>query len=127
MWVRLGGRCMNERGSGAHESEPRLFADFTPGTIIDSYEVIGLLGTGGMGAVYEVRDVANRKEYALKTFRSMVFNEKEMRRFLNEANAQKNLDHPGIVKLHGVGVSADGLPYFLMDLCDGRTLAAVFE
>jgi serine/threonine protein kinase len=97
---------------------------FNPGSIIlDKYLVLNLLGRGGMGSVFRVRDLQLRREYALKCLNKHLTNDVVWRRFDNEARAANRFDHPNLIKVYDSGLLPDGQPYFVMDLVDGFTLA----
>ncbi|MBX9948064.1 MAG: serine/threonine protein kinase [Candidatus Obscuribacterales bacterium] len=103
---------------GSKQTEASVFA---PGTLIDSYRVISLIGKGGMGAVYKVEQVFLKKEFALKTFGG-TFNEHQARRFQTEAKATSKLDHPNIVRVSDFGLIDNSTPYFVMELVEGISL-----
>ncbi len=99
----------NEPASG-----PLRFGDF---------EVIGALGQGGSGIVYEAR--WGHREVALKVLHpSLVATEKEREQFLLEARRLAEISHPGVVKVLSVGQLPDGRPYLAMEKLTGQTLAA---
>ncbi|MHB1561589.1 MAG: serine/threonine-protein kinase [Isosphaeraceae bacterium] len=86
------------------------------------YEVIRLLGRGGMGVVYEAKQIALDRLVAIKLVRSGSFaSESEIVRFRNEAEAVAQLDHPHIVPIHEVG-SFRGRPFFSMKRIAGSSL-----
>jgi eukaryotic-like serine/threonine-protein kinase len=86
------------------------------------YEVIGELGRGGMGIVYEARQVALGRVVALKVLKSGLFaTEDECRRFVNEAEAVAHLDHPAIVPIFEVRRSR-GLHFYSMRRVGGSSL-----
>ncbi len=86
------------------------------------YEVRRMLGRGGMGVVYEAREVALDRPVALKLIRSRGFaTAAELLRFRNEAEAVARLDHPHIVPIFEIGQSG-GQPFFSMKLVDGASL-----
>ncbi|CAN5155412.1 hypothetical protein BH10CYA1_BH10CYA1_30930 [soil metagenome] len=127
---------MDEQIEQAHvqesllENPPETSASalFNPGSIIlEKYLVIKLLGRGGMGSVYQVRDLKLRTEFALKCLNSQHTNNVVWRRFDNEARAANRLDHPNLIKVHDSGLLPDGQPYFVMDLVRGVTLADLLK
>ncbi len=93
-----------------------------PGARVGRYEVIEVLGQGGMGVVYRARDVELGREVALKVMRgAATASEEEIERFRREAASVAALSHPGIVALYEVG-AADDMPYFSMEYVPGRSL-----
>jgi serine/threonine protein kinase len=96
-----------------------------PGTRLGSYEVIGLLGAGGMGEVYSARDTRLGREVAIKVLPADVAADAErLARFEREARAVSALNHPNIVTLYEVGTSDTG-PYLVLERVDGESLRAV--
>lgn len=86
------------------------------------YEIIGELGRGGMGIVYEARQIAIGRVVALKVLKSGLFaTDEECRRFLNEAEAVAHLDHPAIVPIFDVRRSR-GLYFYSMRRVGGTSL-----
>jgi eukaryotic-like serine/threonine-protein kinase len=90
------------------------------------YVVLEQLGTGAMGAVYRARDESLGRDVAVKTIHAvgLVGHHAEIfqARFANEARAVASLSHPNVVALFDVGV-ADGIPFLVMELSAGRSLA----
>ena len=91
------------------------------------YSVRSEIGQGGMGSVLEVRDEDLRRDLAMKvTSRSVRPGDgADVARFLEEAQITGQLDHPGIVPVHELGLDPEGRVYFTMKLVKGRTLAEV--
>ncbi|MCB9797959.1 MAG: serine/threonine protein kinase, partial [Alphaproteobacteria bacterium] len=88
------------------------------------YEDLGLIGQGGMGEVRRVRDTVLRRNLAMKLIRAEHEDRVDLRRrFLAEARLTAALQHPGVVPVHDVGVSADGRVWYTMKEVRGRTLA----
>ena len=97
------------------------------GLKLDGYEVVGLLGAGGMGEVYRARDPALRREVAIKVLPSFVSRDPDrLHRFEQEAQAAAALDHPNILAVHQFGVF-DGAPYLVSELLEGSTLRQVLQ
>ncbi len=90
---------------------------------ISGYAIEGVLGRGGMGIVYQARDLRLNRPVALKMLLTGVFASPEERaRFLREAEAEAGLSHPHIVQVHQVG-DHDGRPYYTMEFVEGGSLA----
>ena len=88
---------------------------------IGPYRIVRELGRGGMGVVYEAE--RDGRAFALKRLSiTAMLQPRAVQRFQREATALQRIEHPGIVAVHDVG-SADGLPYLVMELVDGRSLA----
>ena len=97
------------------------------------YEFEEEIGRGGMGIVYRVRDTDLQRAMAMKVVLgrsgeggSVACNPVMLARFLEEARVTGQLDHPGIVPLHDLGIDARGCAYFTMRLVRGRHLGEVF-
>jgi WD40 repeat protein len=94
---------------------------------VPGYELLGLLGHGGMGVVYRARQVGLNRVVALKMIIGGAFaTGKSLARFRAEAMAVARLQHPNIVQVFEIG-EAEGLPYFSQEYVDGGTLAAQLD
>lgn len=95
------------------------------GTVIDGrYEVLEPLGEGGMGTVYRVRHVTLDRTFAMKALRRDLATDADLAaRFMQEARATAAIKHPAVVAITDFGELEDGVPYFVMELLAGETLA----
>ena len=90
------------------------------------YQLIGELARGGMGAIFQGRDLDLGRDLAVKVIREEHRDHPEMiRRFVEEAQIGGQLQHPGIVPVHELGRLPDGRLFIAMKLVRGRTLAAL--
>lgn len=97
-----------------------------PELIGGRYVDLGPIGTGGMGEVRRVRDVTFNRTLAMKTIHArLVDKSAAVGRFVEEAQATGQLQHPGIVPIHDLGTLPDGRVWFTMREVRGRTLADV--
>jgi serine/threonine-protein kinase len=95
-----------------------------PSGIIDQkYQILGLLGEGGMGAVFRARHLMLNKDVALKTFKSANLTEEARLRFQREAQAIAKLSHKNIIQVFDFGLAEDSVPYYTMEYISGETLA----
>ena len=106
------------------EGEDRTMAlEHAPGSRIGPYEVVRLLGAGGMGVVYEARDTRLERRVALKFLPPEVGRDDDAKeRFLREARAASALAHPSVCTIHDLGETEDGRLYIVMALYEGETL-----
>src|SRR6202034_1759540 len=96
--------------------------NLTSGTKLGPYEIVSLLGAGGMGEVYRARDSRLRREVAIKVLpQALSLDADRMRRFEQEALATAALNHPNILAVYDIGTS-DGSPYVVSELLEGETL-----
>jgi WD40 repeat protein len=92
---------------------------------IGPYEVLSLLGAGGMGQVYRARDARLGRDVAIKVLHEDVAGDPDrLRRFEQEARAVAALNHPNILTVHDVGTQ-DGAPYVVTELLEGQSLRDV--
>lgn len=94
--------------------------------ILERYQVMDLLGKGGMGNVFHIRHIESGAEFALKVLAKQS-DETSWRRFDNEAKAASRLSHPNLIKVHETGLLPDGQPFFIMEIVKGETLAGLIK
>ena len=93
-----------------------------PGTRVEQYEVIALIGRGGMGEVYRARDLRLQRDVALKVLPQIFAQDEDRRaRFRREARVLAMLSHPGIGAIHGVA-EGDDFDALVLELVEGPTL-----
>jgi WD40 repeat protein/tetratricopeptide (TPR) repeat protein len=95
----------------------------TPQPTLPGYEILGVLGRGGMGIVYRARQIKAKRLVALKMILAGPHAAgPELARFRTEAEAVARLQHPHIVQIFEVG-EHEGLPFFTLEYVEGGTLA----
>jgi eukaryotic-like serine/threonine-protein kinase len=96
------------------------------GLRLNNYEVVSLLGEGGMGKVYLARHTYMGRRAAIKFLRpELLENETAVIRFLDESRATNSIGHPNIIDIIDVGMLSDGrTPYLMMEFLDGESLTA---
>jgi serine/threonine-protein kinase len=93
------------------------------GTRLATFEIIGLIGQGGMGEVYRARDLTLRRDVALKILPPLFATDTDRRaRFTREAQILASLNHPHIATIHGLE-NAEGVTALVLELVEGPTLA----
>jgi serine/threonine-protein kinase len=100
------------------------------GHLLDgSYEVLRVIGEGGMGRVYEARHTRlHTKRFAVKLLHHELARQPEVvTRFQREAEAASALTHPNVVGVYDVNTSADGRPYIVAELLEGEELGNYLE
>ena len=95
-----------------------------PGSTVGAYEVVSLLGLGGMGEVYRARDVRLNRDVALKVLPEIfAVDASRVARFEREAQLLASLNHPHIAAIYGVETTVPGTPALILELVEGATLA----
>jgi Tol biopolymer transport system component len=97
-----------------------------PRTRLGPYEILSLLGAGGMGEVYRARDTRLERTVAIKILSQLSYDPAHKQRFEREARAISSLNHPNICTLHDIG-HQDGIDYLVMECVEGETLAKRLE
>jgi serine/threonine protein kinase len=92
------------------------------GQQLGSYQILSLLGAGGMGVVYKARDTRLKRSVAIKVLPADSISDPERkRRFIQEARAASALNHPNIITTHDVGCEG-GTDFVVMEYVKGKTL-----
>jgi serine/threonine-protein kinase len=94
----------------------------SPGEIISHYDIISLIGSGGMGEVYLAHDRQLDRKVALKLVRRVLASDEMLRHFKREEHLLASLNHPNIAQLYGSGVTSDEVPFFVMEYIEGARL-----
>lgn len=98
-----------------------------PGTRVGDYEVHKLIGSGGMGEVYQARDLRLARNVAIKVLPALLTSDADrLRRFEQEARAAAALNHPNILAVHQMGFY-EGAPYVVSELLEGHTLRELMK
>ena len=94
----------------------------TQGVTLGPYEILSLLGAGGMGEVYLARDTRLQRTVAIKILPAHLSSNPDLHaRFVQEAKSISSLQHPNICVVHDIG-SQDGVDYMVMEYVSGQTL-----
>ncbi|MFT5292431.1 MAG: hypothetical protein ACI82F_004519, partial [Planctomycetota bacterium] len=126
------------KGSGGSSSGRRLIDKLADSVKLSSrYRVSRELARGGMGTILRVWDDDLRRNLAMKVMHGLANTDASTRtgsadqerlvRFLEEAQITGQLDHPGIVPVHDLGIDPDGRCYFTMRLVRGRELKEILK
>ena len=117
---------------GLSAEEPSAHGTWEPPSLDEvarlfpKWKVLGLLGRGGMGAVYHLHQPDLDREVAVKLLPIESCNdERQVARFQREARTLAKLKHPGIVALHEAGITPAGHFFFVMEHVDGQPLSAL--
>ena len=107
--------------------DPRRWEQRLRRALGDDYELLGLLGTGGFGRVYRVRDLHLERDVALKVLHPLLTQDPlVVERFRREAQLAARLNHPNIVNIYDIA-GRSGLLWYTMEFIDGPSLAQLVE
>jgi serine/threonine protein kinase/tetratricopeptide (TPR) repeat protein len=110
----------------AVETAAELLADertgLQPGDALDGYNIVSLLGEGGMGEVYLAEDTSLGRKVAIKLLKYGMGTANLVRHFHQEQQILAGLTHSNIAQLYGGALTKNGLPYFVMEYVEGKRL-----
>ncbi len=122
----LDGMEFLHRASSARDTDGALARSeeaWTPGTVLGDFRIVQEMGRGGMGVVYEARQVSLDRRVALKVLPlAGAASEKRLQRFKNEAHTTARLHHPNIVPVYAIGADR-GVHFFAMQFIEGQSLS----
>lgn len=112
-----------ESSAQAEHPLPPAFLPVQPGTVLDRYRLLRLLGEGGMGTVYLAEQIEPvRRQVAVKVIKIGLESPQVLMRFDTERQTLALMDHPNIAKVLDAGATETGQPYFVMEWVDGVPL-----
>ena len=119
---------LDQKTASFSETAPMSAVEaLSAGSRLGNFEIVGLLGRGGMGEVYRARDSRLKREVAIKTLPPLfAAGRGRIARFEREARAASALNHPNIVTVYDVG-HENGVSFIVSELVEGETLARVIE
>lgn len=94
--------------------------------VADRYQIVSLIGRGGMGVVYRARHLTLGRHLAIKFLRHQFINDdRAVGRFMREAHAMARIDHPNAAHVYDFGVLPSGVAYLAMEMIEGEPLRSV--
>ena len=115
--------CPDDGGALVPKKDPLIGQVFA-----DKYEIIDVLGEGGMSIVYKARHLQMDRIVAVKLLLEHLVSDKTaLARFEHESKAASSLSHQNIVTVHDFGMNKSGQAYFVMDCLEGETLMEILE
>ena len=112
--------------TGAHGWEAPAIAEVT--RLFPNYEVLAMLGRGGMGAVFKARQIALDRLVAIKLLPLEIsVDQAFVDRFRREARAMAKLNHPNIISVYEFGQTSEGHLFFVMEFVEGANLAEIIH
>lgn len=127
-WQSASGGSTGEEEDGQSEMS-RTHAQQMLGQVLnEQYELISIIGFGGMSVVYKAKDRKLDKLVAVKMLLPhLMLQTQSMQRFKQEAHSASSLDHPNIVSVYNFGEAPNGQPFLVMDLLRGRSLTSLIK
>ncbi len=125
-----GGSGGGGQGSNSSSLTSKRLAGLSEREPCERYQARGELARGGMGTILKAWDRDLRRALAMKVLRSGPPGDEDpglLGRFVEEAQVSGQLNHPGVVPIHELGLDSNGRVYFTMQLVEGRTLKEVFR
>ncbi len=117
--------ALRTRASNTFARDAALVS-LAPGTTIGGcYQLIEMVGKGGMGVVYKARHTALNRILALKFVAPSMVSHESWQLFQQEAKLNATLSHPSLCQIYDLGIHANALPYYAMDFVDGQTLEEI--
>jgi serine/threonine protein kinase/dipeptidyl aminopeptidase/acylaminoacyl peptidase len=117
------------RVNGRDDSTPyNVRMPLHEGSVLGPYQIISVVGEGGMGVVYRAKDTRLGRDVAVKVLTNVATNDRErMQRFEQEARATGMLNHPNLLTVYDVGRDEEGNPFLVTELLEGETLRSRLE
>lgn len=113
--------------TAAPQGQPTAFPYAAGDLIADKYQLVEVIGEGGMGAVWRARNLALEVDVALKLIHEGVASPEARSRLLREARSAARIQHPSTVRIHDFGQTERGDPFIVMELLEGESLADVLD
>jgi serine/threonine protein kinase len=118
----------SDDGDELRDTRSHLVPTLLGKTLDNQYEIVSLIGKGGMSFVYKAKHLLMKKTVAIKTLLPhLSLNAISLQRFQQEAQAASNLKHPNIIAVYNFGTTPDGEPYLVMDYVEGSSIADELE
>ncbi len=120
-------------GSSTQDSSITRVNPFAQNTLVgtrlaDRYEIISVIGHGGMGVVYKARHELIDRVVAIKMLKpQLIMDAASAQRFQQEAKAASRLSHPNVITLFDFGLTPTGQPYLVMDFLQGSSLSELIK
>jgi serine/threonine-protein kinase len=97
-------------------------------TLTGKYQILSVVGHGGMGVVYKARDELMDRLVAIKMLKAQLISDSmSVKRFHQEGKAASRINHPHVITVHEFGISPSGQPFIVMDFLEGISLAQVIK